>query len=126
MRELVHDNAYQRRLRRDFCRRRVAPVTETAVWTRVLGPAPQAITVSADVTLDARLREERELFARLDLPDLERLAAKSEALVAEARELVAAQRVKNSRATVPGAPVNPDEHSAPPGDQGPGTDSDEG
>ena len=125
MRELVHDAAYQHRLRDDFCRRRVHPTTEVAIWTRVLGPPRQTIAVSADIMLDGRLREERELFAQLSLPDLEALATKSQALVDEARALVEAQRGKDTHPTVPGPPRTPDMCSPQSDQQGAGTDGDE-
>jgi hypothetical protein len=126
MHALAHDRAYQDQLRRDFCRRKIHPTTEVAIWNRVLGPPTQAITVSADLTLDARLREERELFAQLSLPDLEALATKSQTLVDEARALVEAQRVKTSRATLPSAPLTPNGSSQQSDERGPGTDGDDG
>ena len=90
MHALVHDAAYQQRLRADFCRRRIHPTSEVAIWNRVLGPATQTIAVSADLTLDARLAEERELFSRLSVEQLEQLAAESQSLVDKARAMVQA------------------------------------
>jgi hypothetical protein len=123
MGELVGNVDYQARFSRAFRRRALHPATEMKVWEYVVGKPTQAITVSADLTLDARLREERALFERLDLPDLERLAAKSQALVDEALALVEAQRVKDTRAMLPAAPVTPD-GSPPLGEPGPGPDDD--
>ena len=87
--QLVNDPAYQHRLRHDFRLRRIHPTVETLVWQYHLGRPTQPIAMSGSLGLDvnARLEEERRVFASLDLADLEQLAAESQALVDRAFQL---------------------------------------
>jgi hypothetical protein len=81
--ELINNAQYQAKLRRDFTARKVHPTIESLVWTYHLGKPNQPITLSGGLALDvnARLEEERRVFAQLDIHDLEQLAAESQALV---------------------------------------------
>ena len=97
--QLVNDVAYQHKLRADFRRRKVSPAIEVLIWEYHLGRPTQPIDVTASVDVNARLEEERRLFATLDVADLEQLAAESQALVDRALAL--------SRARLP-AVVDPD------------------
>ena len=87
--QLVNDTAYQFRLRQDFRRRRVHPTIESLIWAYHLGKPVAPIAVSGALALDvnARLEEERRVFASLDLADLEQLAAESQAMVDRAYQL---------------------------------------
>jgi hypothetical protein len=89
--QLVNDAVYQFKLRQDFRARKVHPTIEALIWTYHLGKPRQDITLNATIDVNARLEEERRIFASLDLPDLERLAGKSQALIEEATALVAAR-----------------------------------
>jgi hypothetical protein len=101
MSALCHDVAHQSRLRADFRRRRVHPAVETLVWSHVIGKPAERIQLSADVTMNQRLQEERELFARLSTEEMAEIAAESEALVAKVR-MMAHRHVPLARATLPG------------------------
>ena len=88
MSQLVNDVAYQHQLRARL------PAPEGASDHRSadleLSPRPrppQPIAVTASVHVDARLDEERRVFAMLDVSDLEQLAAESQALVDRALAL---------------------------------------
>lgn len=87
--QLVTNAAYQHKLRRDFERRKVHPAIETLVWSYHLGKPSQPVELSGGLALDvnARLEEEKRIFATLDIRDLEQLAAESQALVNRAVEL---------------------------------------
>jgi hypothetical protein len=87
--QLVSDVVYQARLRRDFRIRRVHPTIESLIWAYHLGKPAQPVTVSGSMALDinAKLEEERRVFAALDLTDLEQLAAESQRLVDRAYAL---------------------------------------
>lgn len=85
--ELVADADYQAKLRRDFTKRRVHPTIENMVWAYSLGKPNQNINVTAAIDVTARLETERRAFAALDVADLERLAAESQALVDKALTL---------------------------------------
>ena len=78
---LAGDVDYQHRLRADFRRRRVHPTIETLVWSHVIGKPTERIQLSADVTMNQKLDQERELFARLSVEEMEEIAAESQALV---------------------------------------------
>ena len=64
--------------------------------------------MSATLSMDARLAAERELFAQLDIAQLEELAAESQALVDRAAAVVRAQGVRPASATLLGAAVTED------------------
>ena len=98
--QLVNDVAYQHRFRNDFRNRKLHPSLEALVWTYHLGKPTQTLDLTATVDLTARLEEEKRIFALLDVADLERLAAESQALVDRALAL--------SRARLP-AVVDPDQ-----------------
>ena len=70
-----------------------------------------------------RLAAERELFAQLDIKELEELAAESQALVDRAMAMVEAQRVLPAT-TLPVVSVTPGDSSAQPGAKPTGTDGD--
>src|SRR6188474_1491230 len=74
MTALTGDVDYQQRFRRAFVARRLHPTTEIKVWEYVVGKPAEQIELSANLAVDARLAEERELFAQLDLADLEQRA----------------------------------------------------
>jgi hypothetical protein len=88
MMSLCDDADYQYRLRADFRRRRVHPTIEALVWGHVIGRPAEKVQLSADVTMKRKLDEDRELFQRLSLPQLEELAAQSQALVDQAMAMV--------------------------------------
>lgn len=90
--QLVNDVIYQAKLRDDFRRRRVHPTIEALIWSYHLGKPTQSIAVSGSMAFDvqARLAEERRVFAALDIHDLEELAAESQALVDKAFAMVRA------------------------------------
>ena len=98
---LAGDVDYQHRLREDFRRRRVHPTVETLVWSHVIGRPTEKVQLSADVTMNQKLEEERELFARLSIEEMEEIAAESEALVAKVR-MMAQRHVPPAGATLPG------------------------
>jgi hypothetical protein len=73
MSSLCHDVAYQSRLRADFRRRRVHPAVETLVWSHVIGKPAERVQLSAAVTMNKKLDEERELFSRLSIQQMEEM-----------------------------------------------------
>ncbi len=102
---LAGDVDYQHRLREDFRRRRVHPTVETLVWSHVIGKPTERVQLSADVTMNQKLDEERELFARLSIEEMEEIAAESEALVAKVR-MMAQRHVPPAGAKLPGSPLD--------------------
>jgi hypothetical protein len=98
--ELVTNVQYQAKLRRDFQARKVHPTIESLVWTYHLGKPTQPIAVSGSMAIDvnARIEEERRIFATLDIADLEQLAAESQALVNRAVEL---SKIAGNREEIP-------------------------
>jgi hypothetical protein len=81
MAALVDDVDYQYNLREDFKHRRIHPSIEALMWAHVLGKPREKIEVTADVTMNDMLATERDLLRRLDLPQLQALAAESQAVV---------------------------------------------
>lgn len=79
MNSLVADVHYQERLRLAFARRRLHPSTELRIWEYSIGKPK--IEMSAQLSIDARLAAEREALQQLDLSELEKLAAESQALI---------------------------------------------
>jgi hypothetical protein len=61
----VNDVAYQHQLRADFRRRKVHPTIDALIWSYHLGRPTQPIAVTAAVDVNARLDEERRIFATL-------------------------------------------------------------
>ncbi len=104
---LCHDITYQDRLRRDFRLRRVHPAIESLAWGHVIGKPAERVQLSADVSMNQTLAEERELFGRLSVEQLEELAADSAALIAKARLMARSQQ---------GSPVGTPLLAAPPED----------
>jgi hypothetical protein len=96
--QLMNDVAYQHQLRDDFRRRKVHPTVEALIWSYHLGRPTQPIDITASVDVNARLEEERRIFATLDLADLEQLAAKSQGLVDRA---LALSRARLAAAAIP-------------------------
>ena len=72
------------------------PTIEALIWSYHLVRPTQPIAVTASVNVDARLDEERRVFAMLDVSDLEQLAAESQALVDRALALGRARLVATS------------------------------
>jgi hypothetical protein len=93
MSALTADVDYQQKLRQAFVRRRLHPSTEMRIWEYTVGKPKEEIEMSTKLSMDARLAEERRVFAALDLRDLEQLAAESQALVDRALAMLQAQRV---------------------------------
>lgn len=96
--QLTNDTAYQFKLRADFRRRKVHPTIEALIWSYHLGRPKQTIDLTATVDVDARLEEEKRIFATLDVHELEDLAAASQALVDRARAL---SRARIAAASIP-------------------------
>ena len=71
MTSLCHDVDYQYRLRADFRRRRVHPAIESLVWAHTVGKPTERVRLSADVTMNQKLDQERELFRKLSIEQLE-------------------------------------------------------
>jgi hypothetical protein len=81
MAALVDDIEYQHKLREDFSHRRIHPSIEALVWAYVVGKPKEKLEVIAEVTMNEKLAAERELLRQLSLPELEALAAESQALM---------------------------------------------
>jgi hypothetical protein len=90
MSSLCHDVDYQHRLRSDFRRRRVHSTIEALVWGHVIGKPADRVQLAANVTLDRNLDEERELFSRLSIQQMEEIATESQALVDRVMAMVKA------------------------------------
>ena len=97
--QLVNDAAYQRKLRADFRKRKVHPTIEALVWAYHLGRPKQALDLTATVDVNARLEEEKRIFAQLDLADMELLAAESQRLVDRATQLSRARVIESEPRT---------------------------
>jgi hypothetical protein len=113
MAALLSDVDYQHRLREDFRKRRVHPSTEVRVWEYIVGKPKETIEVSADVTMNEKLAEERELLRQLDLSQLEALAAESQALMDKGLAMARAQGVNSAAATSYRAPADDDSIGEP-------------
>ena len=100
MAALLDDVDYQYRLREDFSERRVHPSARRR-WCgpTSIGKPKEKIEMSADVTMNERLAAERELLRQLNLPELEALAAESQALMDKALAMAQAEGVKSAAAT---------------------------
>ena len=105
MAALAGDISYQRKLRKDFIKRRVHPSTEALVWAYTIGRPKEQIEMSANVSMDDRLAAERELFARLSIEEMEEVAAESEALVAKVR-MMAQRHLPLAGASLSGASMD--------------------
>jgi hypothetical protein len=117
----------QTKLHDDFRRRRVHPTIEALIWTYHLGKPTQSIAMYGRMALDvrARLDEECQVFASLDIHDLEQLAAESQALVDKAFAMVRANGLTGDPATATLAPVDRGESNGEPAEQSPGADVDD-
>ena len=124
---LCDDVVYRYKLREDFRRRRVHPAVETFVWSHVIGKPTERVQLSADVTMNQKLDQERELFTKLSVEQLEELAAESQALVDKAMAMVKANAnaLKPGAATAPRALVDGGESNGEPAEQSTDTDVDE-
>jgi len=125
MTSLCHDVGYQSRLRADFRRRRVHPAIESLVWAHTIGKPTERVQLSADVTMSQKLDQERELFRKLSVEELEELAAESQALVDKARAMVRANALTPGAATAQLAPVDSGESNGEPAAKSPDTDVDD-
>ena len=125
MSSLCHDVGYQYRLREDFRRRRVHPAIESLVWAHTVGKPTERVQLSADVTMSQKLDQERELFRKLSIEQLEELAAESQALVNKAMMMVKENALTSGAGTTPRAPVDGGESNGEPAEQSPGTDVEE-
>ena len=119
---LAGDVDYQHRLREDFRRRRVHPAVETLVWSHVIGKPTERVQLSADITMNKKLEEERELFSRLSVQQMEEIAAKSQGLVDKVLATVRANALPPDAATAGCAPVDGGESNGEPAEQSPGSD----
>ena len=96
---LAGDVDYRERFSSAFRRRRLHPSTEMRVWDYVVGKPAERVQLSADVTTSQKLDQERELFRKLSIDQLEMLAAESQALVNKAIMLVKENALTSSVAT---------------------------
>jgi hypothetical protein len=98
---LVADIDYQARLKRAFTTRRLHPGTEQRIWDYALG-RPMA-QVEARLSMDTSLDVERELLRSLSLPQLQELAAQSQALMDKATAM-ATENTRKARMFVAVSP----------------------
>ena len=122
---LVHDVDYQCRLRQDFRRRRIHPTIEALVWAHTVGKPTERVQLSADVTMSQKLEQERELFSKLSVEQLEVLATESQALVDRAMMMVKANTLTPGAATLGCAPIDAGESNGGPREMSTGTDVDD-
>ena len=121
----MNDVEYQFRFRRDFTRRRVHPSIETLIWHYVAGKPKESIQMTGSIEFSERLAAERELFAKLDVKQLDILAAESQALVDKAMMMLKANALTPGAATAPRALVDGGESNGEPAEKSPDTDVDE-
>jgi hypothetical protein len=107
MAALLNDVDYQYRLREDFRKRRVLPSTEAIVWAHVVGKPTEKIEMSANVTMEKKFADEREVCSRLSVEHLEELAVQSQALVDKATAMGNGNYVESRRRSSSLAPANP-------------------
>ena len=95
---LCHVVDYQYRLRADFRRRRVHPAVETLVWSHVIGKPTERVQLSADVTMNQKLNQERELSVNGDasLSDYFRQKRRFQRLDSRLRRLLRIRRERHS------------------------------
>jgi hypothetical protein len=122
MTALCDDVEYQYKLREDFKRRRVHPAVETLVWAHVVGKPTERVQLSADVTMNQKLEQERELFSRLSVQQMEEIAAESQALVDRVMAMVKANVVTPDPATALDAPADGGASNGQPGEESTGAD----
>ena len=75
------------------------PSIETLIWHYVAGKPKDSIQMTGSIEFSERLEAERELFAKLDVQQLEVLAAESQALVDKAMMMVRANGLRSGAAT---------------------------
>jgi hypothetical protein len=68
----------------------VHPAIESLAWGHVIGKPADQLRLSADVTMNQKLDQERELSNRLSVEQLESLASESQALLDRAMEMARA------------------------------------
>ena len=102
---LAGDVDYRERFSSAFRRRRLHPSTEMRVWDYVVGKPAERVQLSADITMNQKLDQERELFRQLPIEQLEILAAESQALVNKAMMMVKENALTSGGGTAPRAPV---------------------
>jgi hypothetical protein len=85
--QLVNDVNYQTQLRHDFRKRRVHPTIEALVWHHTAGKPTETIALTGQLSVNARIEDERRAFGLLDLTEMEELAAESQRLVDRAMHL---------------------------------------
>ena len=95
---MAGDIDYQRKLSQDFRKRRLHPSTEIRIWEYAVGRPKEQLELSANVTMNERMEAERKLLQRLDLRELEQLAAESQALLD--RAVAVAQERLGIRASI--------------------------
>ena len=108
---LAGDVDYPHRRREDFRRRRVHPAVETLVWSHVIGKPTERVQLSADITMNQKLEEERELFSRLSIQQMEEIAAESQALVDKVLAMAKANALAPDDVSSRGASVEDGESS---------------
>lgn len=84
--QIVQDPLYQKKLREDFRKRRVHPLTESTVWAHTAGKPPTQIDITANIDVNHRYEVEAQLLRSMDLPQLEALAEESQAMIDRAIE----------------------------------------
>lgn len=75
------------------------------MWAHAIGKPAERVQFSADVTMNQKLDEERELLGRLSVEQLDVLQAQSQALVNAARAMAKANALTPNPATAHRAPV---------------------
>ena len=95
------------------------------MWAHIVGKPTERVQLSADVTMSQKLDQERELFSKLSIEQLEELAAESQALVDKAMMMVKENALTSGAATAPRTPVDSGESNGEPAEQSPGTDVDD-
>ena len=95
------------------------------MWAHIVGKPTERVQLSADVTMSQKLDQERELFSKLSLEQLEELAAESQALVDKAMAMVKANALTPGDATATRAPVDGGESNGESADRSPDTDVDD-
>jgi hypothetical protein len=94
------------------------------VWAHTIGKPAERVQLSANVTMSQKLEEERELFSRLSIEEMEEVAAESEALIAKVR-MMAQRHVPPAGATLPSASMGSLESTTGEPAQNGGTDADD-
>ena len=99
---LSGDVEYQKKFIKAFRERKLHPSTEIKVWEYAIGKPKELIELSAKVAIDEKLAEDRKVFERLSVKQLEELQRESEALMEKARRLAEAKGL-----ALPEGPIQP-------------------